>query len=177
MKTPVRQGPGPTLKRLSALAMLAAMGLCVPAIAAPVSAESVEKLLALTQVEKLLVSVRTQTDQMVTTTTTRMLDGRQTSPEERKRMSEFQAKALATMREEMSWERMKPLYVQIYVETFTQEEIDGLITFYESPPGRAYIAKMPAVAQKSMAIMQERMVPLMRRMQENVGEFMKEPAR
>jgi uncharacterized protein len=165
------------LKHLSALAILVATGLCAPAFAVPVSTESVEKLLALTQVEKLLVSVRAQTDQMVTTTTTRMLDGRQASPEERKRMADFQARAIAGMREEMSWEKLKPLYVQIYVETFSQEEIDGLIAFYESPAGQAYIAKMPMVAQKSMAIMQERMAPMLRRLQENVGEFMKEPTR
>ena len=41
------------------------------------------------------------------------------------------------MREEMTWDRLHPLYVRIYQESFTQEEIDGLIVFYESPASRS----------------------------------------
>jgi hypothetical protein len=29
------------------------------------------------------------------------------------------------MREEMTWDKLRPLYVQIYQKSFTQEEIDG----------------------------------------------------
>lgn len=165
------------LKHLSALAMLALLVLPAGARAAPAGAQSVERLLALTQVEKLLVAVLSQTDQMVTTTTVRMLEGRHASPDERKRVTEFQAKMLGAMREEMSWEKLKPHYVRIYTETFTQEEIDGLIAFYESPAGQSYVAKMPAVAQKSAALMQDLMAPMIRKLQENAGEFMREPAR
>ena len=55
----------------------------------------------------------------------------------------------------------------------TQEEVDGLIAFYESPAGQAYIAKMPAVAQKSMAPMQNPMIPMIRKLQASAEEFVK----
>jgi len=59
---------------------------------------------------------------------------------------------------------MRPLYIQIYQETFTQEEIDGLIAFYKSPAGVAFVDKMPVVMQRSMSIMQSRIAPMMEKM-------------
>jgi uncharacterized protein len=67
---------------------------------------------------------------------------------------------------------LRPLYVQVYQETFTQEEIDGLIAFYESPTGIAFVEKMPVVMQKSMSMMQSRMAPMM----EKVRAVMKQTA-
>ena len=47
---------------------------------------------------------------------------------------------------------------------FTQEEIDGLIAFYESPAGATFVEKMPVVMQKSMSIMQSRAATVMEKM-------------
>ena len=79
------------------------------------------------------------------------------------------------MREEMTWDKLRPLYVQIYQESFTQEEIDGLIAFYESPAGVAFVEKMPFVMQKSMSIMQSRMAPMMEKMKAAIKEAIAEP--
>ena len=59
---------------------------------------------------------------------------------------------------------MRPVYIQIYQESFTQEEIDGMIAFYQSPAGAAFVRKMPVVMEKSMRIMQVRIAPMMERM-------------
>ena len=69
--------------------------------------------------------------------------------------------------------KLKPMYVEIYTTNFTQEEIDGLISFYESPAGKAFVAKMPAVVQAIMAEMPKRMRPMMQKM-EQVGKEMQE---
>ena len=34
---------------------------------------------------------------------------------------------------------MKDRYVQVYRETFSQEEIDGLIAFYQTPVGQYFV--------------------------------------
>ena len=44
----------------------------------------------------------------------------------------------------MTWDKLRPLYVRIYQESFTQEEIDGLIVFYESPAGIAFVERWPS---------------------------------
>jgi hypothetical protein len=83
------------------------------------------------------------------------------------------------LRDQLSWGNLKKIYIPIYRESFTQEEIDGLIAFYSSPAGNALVVKMPIVAQKSMAATQQLIVPMMQQMQKAVAEAtaeMKKPA-
>lgn len=61
------------------------------------------------------------------------------------------------MHDEMSWAKMKPQYVRLYVETFDQDEVDGLLAFYATPAGQAMINKMPIVMPKMMGVMQDSM--------------------
>ena len=69
---------------------------------------------------------------------------------------------------------LKPKIAGIYRETFSQEELDGLIAFYESPVGRAYIAKMPVAMAKTMAMSQQQMQSLMPRLKAIADEARRE---
>jgi len=132
--------------------------------AAPPSTESIDTLLVVTKSEALVSTMHAQMEQMMGQTLTGMLGGRKIT-EEQKRVIEAAPKQFSIiMKEELSWANMKPMYVSIYQETFTQEEIDGLIAFYRSPAGAAFIDKMPVVMQKSAIIMQARMPQLMEKM-------------
>ena len=44
------------------------------------------------------------------------------------------------------------LLVPVYDRHFTQEEVDGLVAFYESPLGKKTVEKMPAVMGEAMAV-------------------------
>jgi uncharacterized protein len=127
--------------------------------AAP-SPDSVEKLLVDARVEKLLDAMLASVDQSMRQSMVATMQGRQLSPEQQRVIDEAPAKFAQVLREEMTWDKMRPIYVQIYQESFTQEEVDGLIAFYESPAGVAFVEKMPVVMQKSMSIMQSRMAPM-----------------
>jgi uncharacterized protein len=81
--------------------------------------------------------------------------------EQKAKFSEVQGKILDLVKSRMSWEKMRPQYVKLYSETFTDEEIDGLVTFYESPAGKAMLEKMPVLMTKSMAMAQEVMKEIM----------------
>jgi hypothetical protein len=59
---------------------------------------------------------------------------------------------------------MKPIYVEIYRDSFDQTEIDGLIAFCRTPVGQSFIEKMPVVMQKSLVAKQTLMAPLMAKM-------------
>jgi hypothetical protein len=65
------------------------------------------------------------------------------------------------MEESLSWDKMKPRMVRLYDETFSEEEIAGMLDFYHSPTGRAMIDKMPALLSKSVALSQEMMRDVM----------------
>lgn len=144
------------------------------ALAAPPSPASIERLLALTEAEKNLEGAQRYSEQMMQEMMREQNQRRMLSPDAQNRMRDVMQKSAQAMREEMSWANMKPLMARIYAESFTQEELDGLIAFYESPAGRAFTRKMPVVMEKSMMLMQERMGPLMQRMEARMREAMAE---
>ena len=83
------------------------------------------------------------------------------TPEQRAKAQELHSKILDLMKSQMSWEKMRPAYVKAYNETFSEEEIDGILAFYESPPGRAMQEKMPMFISKIMAMAQAQVSELM----------------
>ena len=155
-------------------AALCLLFLPLAALAAPASTASIERFLALTEAEKNLEAAQRYSEQMMQEAMREQNQRRMLSPEVQNKMREATQKSAQAMREEMSWANMKPLMVRIYAESFTQEELDGLIAFYESPAGRAFTQKMPVVMEKSMMLMQERIGPLMQRMEARMREVLSE---
>ncbi|MEO6569431.1 MAG: DUF2059 domain-containing protein [Opitutaceae bacterium] len=51
-------------------------------------------------------------------------------------------------------EKIRPQMVKFYSETFTVEEIDGLLAFYESPAGRASVEKLPQINARMSELIQ-----------------------
>jgi hypothetical protein len=96
------------------------------------------------------------------------------TPEQQKVLDQLPGKFVKVIREEMGWPAMKPSYIRIYQETFEQEEVDGLIAFYESPVGQSMITKMPLVVQRSMALAQDKVRALMPRMNRMIAEAVRE---
>jgi len=76
---------------------------------------------------------------------------------QRARAQEIQGKIMDLVRSRISWDKMRPEYVKLYSETFSDVEIDGMLAFYESPAGRAMLDKMPVLLSKSIALAQSRM--------------------
>jgi hypothetical protein len=54
------------------------------------------------------------------------------------------------MSEEFKQVNLSSMYIELYDKYFTNDEIKGLIQFYESPVGKKAIAVLPAIAQESM---------------------------
>ncbi len=68
--------------------------------------------------------------------------------------AELQGKIMDLVKQKMSWDKLRPQYVKLYDETYSAEEIDGILAFYQSPAGRAMLDKMPVILSKSIAIAQ-----------------------
>ncbi len=77
----------------------------------------------------------------------------------------MQTKMANVMKEELTWAKYEPMFVQIYSDSFTQEEIDSIIAFYRTPGGQALVKKMPVVMQRTMQMVQQQMGPLMQKFQ------------
>jgi hypothetical protein len=58
------------------------------------------------------------------------------------------------------------MFIDIYKRSFTQGEIDGMLSFYKTDAGKALISKMPVVMQNSMQAMQSKMATTMPQIQQ-----------
>ena len=86
----------------------------------------------------------------------------------------YASKIAQELKKEMSWDKLKGQYIKLYSDIFTQEEIDAQLAFYDSPAGRSIIEKIPVLTQKSMALGQQTMAPMMQRLQQLVAESLEE---
>ena len=144
------------MKRISVLPIaLLATGLIASA-QEPSKEAKISQVLALMKAEAL-------TDQVFERmkTETASMSAANATEKERAHAQEIQAKIMDLVKDRMSCEKMRPVYVKMYSETFTDEEIDGMLAFYQSPAGRAMLEKMPQLVSKIMALAQSQMAGLM----------------
>lgn len=148
-----------TLKALATLAV--ALGLSSGAMAAPASAASVDKLMELTSTEVTMTAMYNFVQQAMRQELQRGIAGKATTPEQRRQLETVPEKFVNELKEQVNWAKIKPVFNQIYRDVFTQEEIDGLVAFYQTPAGKAYLTKMPQVIQKSSTLGQSQLQNIM----------------
>lgn len=159
---------------LKILVLLSTVFFTLSANATQPTSSSIDLLLSVTKTEKTLDSMYFLVEKSMHQYLAESLKDKNLSPNQKRLIDAAPSKFTQVMREEMSWEMMRPLYIQIYQESFTQEEIDGLIAFYKSPAGSAFVEKMPVVMQKTMSVMQSRMGPMMEKMQAAMNQAIAE---
>ena len=160
----------PTIRKTAVF--LSALLLSAAALAAPPSDAAIEELLALTKMEQTVSTMLQGMDQELATSMRSMLSEQKLSDAERAKMDVIFQKTGQILREEMAWSKMRPIYVQIYRESLTDEDLAGMLAFYKTPAGQAMIEKMPIIVKKSMDITREQVMPRMvRRMQDMQKEM------
>jgi uncharacterized protein len=85
------------------------------------------------------------------------------------------AKMMDEMSKEMSWDNIKDDFITLYAETFTEEELRGLVDFYKSPAGRAFTKKQPELMRRTMELTQKRMFQWMPKIQDMMKPAPKRP--
>jgi hypothetical protein len=163
--------------KMLCLTLLCGLGL-VSLRAAPPSDQSIEQLLRVMQVDKLLDQMVTQMDSGMRSGMEKglqqSLNGKTPTPAQQAQISEFEKKLSAVMKDELSYPKMKDVYLQVYRETFTQDEVNGIMAFYSSPAGQAMVQKTPVAMQKASALMQGRIGPMTQKLQAMMEQFQKD---
>lgn len=152
------------------LMAMAATALSAAAQAVPPTDKSIDALLDAARTKHLADNMIPMMVQSMREGMSEALNGRPPTPDQQRAMDEVSAKYEKAFRDAMSWDKMRPVYVQVYRETFTQSEIDGLIAFYKSPTGVAFVNKMPVVLQKTQTLMQGRIGPIMDQMHDAIEQ-------
>ena len=70
-------------------------------------------------------------------------------------------KMMDLMAQELSWNKLKADYITLYAETFTEDEMKGVIAFYKSPAGQAFGKKQPELIKRSVELSQKMMIQIM----------------
>ena len=142
--------------------------------AEPVSESSVQELLAITNTKNLLEGAKSQIDSLVSKSIEQTLSGKTPNAKQQQAITNMKNKMVALVQSQLSWEKMEPLYTRLYQESFTQEEVNGMLAFYKTPAGQAVINKMPIVMQKTMLEMQKMMLAISPEAQKIQTEFLNE---
>lgn len=151
---------------------------CASAFATEPSDNSIERLLLVTNAQALNDSALQQSAAIIEPVLKKSIDAMNLAPTEKQAaegiMARFAQKLHAAMAAEMSWEQFKKTMVQIYKDTFSQEEVEALIAFYESPIGKMVREKMPIMIQRYFEFTQERPDPLVQKVQQAAQEMVNE---
>lgn len=75
--------------------------------------------------------------------------GQPMSQEQQEMVAELRTKVIVMYKKQRTWESIRPIYVQAYRESYSQEEIDAMLDFYRSAVGQAVIDKQPLILNKT----------------------------
>jgi len=142
------------------------------AAAEPASEASIRALLSVTGARQLVDGMNAQLDDQMSAGVRMALGDSTPTPAQQQAIDRMKARMVVVMREELAWERMEPIYIRIYGESLTEEEVAGMLDFYRTPAGQALIRKMPTMMHKIMPEMQALMGSAMPKLQQAQREFM-----
>jgi hypothetical protein len=91
-------------------------------------------------------------------------------PDQRQAASDAGQRIMTFVSEKMSWDAMKAQYIKLYDDTYTEDEISGILMFYQSEPGQAMLAKAPTLMTNMVALVQKRMAELKPEMDKMIKE-------
>lgn len=68
----------------------------------------------------------------------------------------------------MRWEELRPAYVRLYRESYTESELRELIAFYRTPIGQKTVELMPRLMQQGAEIGQKQLQPHLPELQRRI---------
>lgn len=133
----------------------------VAAHAAPPSDADIERLLKASRAQDMLAAIGPQMEAMQRQQFQQLSADRTLSAEQQAEAARIQTRSSEIMHQSLSWEQMRPVYFEVYRETFSSDEVKAMARFYESRTGKAMLDKTPALMQNLMAAMQKKVIPML----------------
>ncbi len=86
----------------------------------------------------------------------------------------IQQQTIVDVYDAVDWDATKRDIINIYAETFSRDELNGMATFYSTPAGQAMIEKQPEIQKRTMETMMPRIMEIMPQVQEKTQQRMQE---
>ncbi len=141
--------------------LFAFMALSVNCFAEPAKKETIDAFFDAANMQRMMNAIYGQMDGMYKHMTANMNIPEKDKPV----MDKYLTKYTAMVKEEMSWDKLKDPMEKIYASVYTEEEMQGIVTFYKSATGQKMLSKMPELMQASNGIMQDAVKNMMPKIQ------------
>ena len=163
------------MKLLSSLVVAACL-FCTQVSAQEVkpSDASLKELMQLVNASDLLKGMDQHMDVVYQNMVQQMTKGQAVTAQQQKALDDFHGKMKDILHRQLSWDKLEPQVMQVYRDTLSQDEVDGIIVFYKTPAGQAVIKKMPLIMQATMTMMQKNIPSMMAEVQEAAKESLKD---
>jgi hypothetical protein len=96
------------------------------------------------------------------------------TPAQQKLADDFDAKVQKIITDAVSWDKLKPVMIQSYADTYTEEELDGILAFYHSPAGQAMLAKNPQLMSHTVELVQKQMIDLQPQLEQATKDYVEQ---
>lgn len=141
----------------------------------PAKRANIEELLSLMKVDRTVEQMLPQVQRMMAQAMQSSIPtGIRDSQDKATDIGELQNRVFALMKEKLTYANMKPDYVRLYDETFSAGEIAGILAFYKTPAGQAYLDKLPLLSAKSVELAQRMMTSLIPEIQKMTAAWTEE---
>jgi hypothetical protein len=169
---------GALFRLLQCATLCMGLGLLGTAQAAPASAASVEKLIAINGAQKSLEQavggIEAHVRQQIVGNLVQQNSGAPLTPQQQAAVDKMVPRLGVVLRQEMSWARLKVPYVELYQAQLNQAEVDRLIQLYEDPAYVVLMQKMQVVNGQSARLVQQQLPGILQRVQPVIADAMKE---
>ncbi len=130
------------------------------------SEASVKQLIGIMQLHKSLDSLVAQMNKIMETAAEQASQGQPLSTVAKASLDRCRTDVHTLIRHDVSWEKMEPVYIKIYQNTFNQSEVDAMIAFYKTPVGQNVVTKLPVAMQNAQNETMQTMRPMMERIKQ-----------
>ena len=144
---------------------LSAVCLVLPSWAAPPSDASIEKLLGLMKTQSTLDGIFDLIQGQIGQSLQETFAGKSLTPQQQKVIEQLPSTVMTSVKQDLSWDKVKTIYIDAFRDTFDQAEIDGISAFFASPAGQAYASKQGMLVQRTNAALEQKMQPMLARAQ------------
>lgn len=93
------------------------------------------------------------------------------SAQDREIISELMQEHQKIVQTALTWDRLSPIYVRVYQQTLTADEVRALTAFYRTAEGRSAMAKMPQMMQLTMQEMQPILQDIMKQFERSLEKL------
>ncbi len=135
-----------------------------------------ELLLNAMHTEQILTNATTKVYQMVDKFGQNAVAQPNVPAEQKAAVQKAQEDAHAAIGQQLSWDAVKGDFIQAYAEAFSEDDLKGLVAFYNSPLGQKLVEKQPAVTEKMGRLTQQKMMAVMPAIMQKIKEAAQKPS-